>query len=230
MTQGLSGGHFGGATFHFLNSRNSRPTKCFEHRQPDGFGSDGHSGQWPLSIRSKCGSHGIVPSAYIQDSWKVTPRLTLNCGLRWDGESSPHLLNGTTAAMLDPNTGNWIVSGGKLPPPCNAAAGCTRRASHQQTPATDAIIAAHVKVAANPNLGPDPTYKDFGPRLGFAYKLDDTTVIRGGYGLIYDNFYRFHPNRQGSPVSLAVECLSSSCLQCHRSARGHNGRYHSDPK
>ena len=100
----------------------------------------------------------------------MTPRLTLNGGLRWDGESSPHLLNGTTAAMLDPNTGNWIVSGGKLPPPCNVSSGVYAPCIPSTTPANNAVIAAHVTVAANPNLGPDPTYKDFGPRFGFAYK------------------------------------------------------------
>ena len=42
-------------------------------------------------------------------------------------------------------------------------------------------------MAANPNLGPDPIYTDFGPRFGFAYKAMNTIVVRGGYGLIYDN-------------------------------------------
>jgi hypothetical protein len=129
------------------------------------------------------GSRIIAPSAYIQDVWKVSPKLTLNVGLRWDGESSPHLLNGTAASMLDPNTGNWIISGGKLPPTCNAAGGVYAPC----IPAGNAIDAAHVFAAANPNLGPDPIYSDFGPRFGFAYKVGNSMVVRGGYGLIYDN-------------------------------------------
>lgn len=124
--------------------------------------------------------------AYIQDSWKATPNLTINLGLRWDGESSPHLLNGTTAGMMDPNTGNWIVSGGKLPPPCNPAGGVYAPCIPSSDPATNAILAAHVKVAANPNLGPDPVYTNFGPRLGVAYKLGSSTVVRAGYGITYD--------------------------------------------
>ncbi len=128
------------------------------------------------------GSRVVAPSAYVQDVWKASPRLTLNVGLRWDGESSPHLLNGTVASMLDPNTGNWIISGGKLPPPCNAGGGV-----YAPCIPANAINAAHVAVAANPNLGPDPTYKNFGPRIGIAYKVGNSMVVRGGYALLYDN-------------------------------------------
>ncbi len=128
------------------------------------------------------GSRIVAPSAYIQDVWKVTQNLTVNVGLRWDGESSPHLLNGTAASMFDPNTGNWIISGGKLPPPCNAAGGV-----YAPCIPSNAINAAHVIAAPNPNLGPDPIYTDFGPRLGIAYKLGPSMVLHGGYGLIYDN-------------------------------------------
>ena len=186
MTQGLSGGHFGGAQFTFATSETANPLAASSTGNPLAGALLGipDNGRFQAEVNAV---RTIVPSAYIQDSWKVTPRLTLNGGLRWDGESSPHLLMGTTAAMLDPNTGNWIVSGGKLPPPCNVSSGVYAPCIPSTTPANNAVIAAHVTVAANPNLGPDPTYKDFGPRFGFAYKLDDTTVVRGGYGLIYDN-------------------------------------------
>ena len=130
--------------------------------------------------------------AYAQDSWKVRPNLTINVGLRWDGQSSPHLLNGTTAGMVDPNTGNWIISGGKLPPPCNPAGGvyspCLPTLSSYPglTPAEASTIADHVTVAANVNLGPDPDYKNFGPRIGVDYQIGSSLVIRGGYGIVYD--------------------------------------------
>ncbi len=128
------------------------------------------------------GSRVVAPSAYIQDTWKATSKLTINAGLRWDGESSPHLLGGTAASMLDPNTGNWIISGGKLPAACNASAGV-----YAPCIPSNAINAAHVSAAANPNLGPDPIYTNFGPRFGFAYKVGNSTVVSGGYGMIYDN-------------------------------------------
>ena len=92
------------------------------------------------------------------------------------------ILGGTAASMLDPNTGNWIISGGKLPAACNASAGV-----YAPCIPSNAINAAHVSAAANPNLGPDPIYTNFGPRFGFAYKVGNSTVVSGGYGMIYDN-------------------------------------------
>ena len=185
MTQGQSGNRFGGASFTFDPEETSNPQNA---------GSTGNSTASallgvPHNGRFQSPNNAVrvySSAAYIQDSWKATPRLTINAGLRWDGESSPRLLIGN-AAMLDPNTGNWIVSGGKLPPPCDPSKGVYAPCIPHTTPENDALLAAHVVPAKNPNLGPDGVYKDFGPRIGVAYKLDSTTVVRAGYGLVYDN-------------------------------------------
>jgi hypothetical protein len=185
MTQGQSGNRFGGASFTFDPEETSNPQLS---------GSTGNSLASallgvPHNGRFQSPNNAVriySTSAYIQDSWKASPRLTINAGLRWDGESSPRLLIGG-AAMMDPNTGNWIISGGKLPPPCNPGAGVFAPCIPSTTPENNALLAAHVVPAANPNLGPDGVYKDWGPRLGVAYKLNSTTVVRAGYGLVYDN-------------------------------------------
>lgn len=186
MTQGLSGGHFGGASFSFATPETADPQNASSTGNALagallGIPDNGRFQSEVNAVRT------VSPSAYFQDSWKITPRLTINGGLRWDGESSPHLLMKTTAASLDPVTGNWLVSGGKLPPPCDVAAQVFAPCIPSTTPENNAVIAAHVVVAPNPNLGPDPIYTDFGPRFGIAYKASDSIVIRGGYGLIYDN-------------------------------------------
>ncbi len=185
MTQGQSGGRFGGASFTFDAEETSNPQSSSSTGNSLASALLGvpHNGRFQSPNNAV---RIYSTSAYIQDSWKATPRLTINAGLRWDGESSPRLLIGG-AAMMEPNTGNWIVSGGKLPPPCNPGAGIFAPCIPSTTPENDAILAAHVVPAANPNLGPDGVYTDFGPRLGVAYKLDSTTVLRAGYGLVYDN-------------------------------------------
>ncbi len=192
MIQGINGETFGSATFTFAQAETADPNNQGGTGNPLASALIGvpDNGRFQSEVNAV---RTISPSAYIEDSWKAFPHLTINAGLRWDGESSPHLLNGTTAGMLDPRTGNWIVSGGKLPPDCNPAGGVyapcmpTLATDPALTPAEAAANAAHVVPAANPNLGPAPIYTDFGPRFGFAYQFKNNTVIRGGYGLIYDN-------------------------------------------
>ena len=185
-TSGPLAKQYGSATFTFATAETADPQNA------GSTGNDLAGALMGIPDNGRFGRPSVATNrfesvaAYIQDSWKASPRLTINAGLRWDGATSPHLLNGTVASMLDPNTGNWIISGGKLPPPCNPAAGVYAPCIPSSDPATNAILAAHVTVAANPNLGPDPSYADYGPRLGFAYKLDPSTVIRGGYGIIFD--------------------------------------------
>ena len=54
-------------------------------------------------------------------------------------------------------------------------------------PATNNLVLAGL--GSNPsNLGMTTQYKNFAPRTGFSYRLNDNTVIRGGYGISYTSF------------------------------------------
>ena len=98
-------------------------------------------------------------SAYVQDDWKVSRRLTLNLGLRWDFQQQP----------IERNNGvsNFDLSC-KLP---NGLSGCT----------------VYAGLNGQPNAFRNNEYKNFGPRFGFAYDIFGTsrTVLRGGYGIYY---------------------------------------------
>jgi Carboxypeptidase regulatory-like domain/TonB dependent receptor len=100
---------------------------------------------------------------FAQDDIKVTPRLTLNIGIRYDygrpREEARGFLRG-----FDPDTPN-PAAGGRP----GAVVGAIGQSGLQ---------------AANFGLvNPDRT--NFGPRLGFAYSINDKTVVRGGYGIYY---------------------------------------------
>lgn len=100
---------------------------------------------------------------FVQDDVKVTPRLTLNIGIRYDygrpREEARGFLRG-----FDPDTPN-PAAGGRL----GAVVG--------------AIGQGGLKAANFGLVNPDKT--NFGPRVGFAYSLNEKTVVRGGYGIYY---------------------------------------------
>jgi hypothetical protein len=100
-----------------------------------------------------------VNSLYIQDDYRVTPKLTLNLGLRWE-----------YATPIWERDNNWT----------------------NFDPTTNTLVKATNGSVYNRSLV-HPDYKDFGPRLGFAWNLAPKTVIRGGYGISYS-----FSNRPGS--------------------------------
>jgi Carboxypeptidase regulatory-like domain/TonB dependent receptor len=115
-------------------------------------------------------------AAYFQDDWKVTKRLTLNLGVRYDylgpstdvksrlGNFDPNLLDATTLA----NAGPGILNGFILP-----------------SSASFGAIKGTPGVSASTLLSNSP--HNFSPRVGFAFDPwgDGKTSIRGGYGLYY---------------------------------------------
>ena len=100
---------------------------------------------------------------FAQDDIKVTPKLTVNLGVRYDygrpREEARGFLRG-----FDPDTPN-PAAGGRL----GAIVGATGQGGLQ---------------AANFGLV-NPDRDNIGPRLGFAYSINDKTVVRGGYGIYY---------------------------------------------
>ena len=99
---------------------------------------------------------------YIQDDWKVLPNLTLNLGLRWD---IPQPFTEVKDAMsaLNPTLPNPGADGfpgalGFL----GDCAGCSGRDSFA-----------------------DIYWRQFGPRIGLAWAVNQKTVVRGGYGINY---------------------------------------------
>ncbi len=110
---------------------------------------------------------------YIQDDWKITPRLTLNLGLRWEAEGA--------LAQSDKAGLGWDV------------ASSTMLVSEQATnrPAIESFyrnIRPEIAVRFVPQVAPyDTDWNNFQPRIGFAYSLLSKTVIRGGFGIYFDS-------------------------------------------
>ena len=126
-------------------------------------------------------------NGFVQDSWKATTNLTLNFGLRYDLTDIPPLgqnalaqyHGGPSIGDMDFTNGTYILQ--KLPQACSATndvAPCI--------PGSGALP-AHVVVSSNQKIAHN-IYDNFGPRVGFAYKVGDTIVVHGGFGIVYDNW------------------------------------------
>lgn len=95
---------------------------------------------------------------YGQDTWRVSPRLTVNFGLRWE--------------IYNPQTVTGAAAGGFLVPVFT-----NLPASPFNVPGTSGI---------GSNGGIEHNYKNFGPRVGIAYLIAPKTVLRAGYGRSFD--------------------------------------------
>jgi hypothetical protein len=123
--------------------------------------------------------HTTMSSAYlagfVQDDFKVSSKLTLNIGLRYDFET-PRTDRYDQLEHFDPDIASPLA--GKVP-------------SSPDCPACSNLRGADVFVNTPENKYgrhqvPGPIGKtNFGPRFGFAYQLERNTVLRGGYGLMY---------------------------------------------
>jgi hypothetical protein len=129
-------------------------------------------------------AYGRAYAFYGQDDWKVTPRITINYGLRWEYHPMFQDHNGNVAAFLpDLNTtvngvnvhGGVAVPNGSLKLVNPGFAG-----SIAPTPIMEA------SQAGLPNSLRYSQKTDFAPRVGMVWRADGKTVIRGGWGKFID--------------------------------------------
>jgi hypothetical protein len=100
---------------------------------------------------------------FFQDDYRVTPKLTLNLGLRWEYQTPvTERYNRTTRGFAYGQPSPLQVTGLKL---------------------TGGLLYAGGN--GLPRGVYDPDWKNWGPRIGLAYSVTSQTVIRAGYGLSY---------------------------------------------
>lgn len=115
---------------------------------------------------------------FIQDDWKVTSKLTLNLGLRYEYESPETERFNRAIRGFDRVTPNPIQ-----------AYAAPRYATNPilQLPATQFQALGGLMFANSNNRGLwNGQTTNFLPRIGVAYQMNDKTVVRAGYGIFYD--------------------------------------------
>jgi hypothetical protein len=122
---------------------------------------------------------------YGNDNWHITPRLTLNLGLRFDG--LPHAFErynkfaNFVAADYNTSLGNPVTAAGTLLPSSLSTFAGTTGAFY-----LNGIEEAGVNGFPRGNV--QNKYNTWEPRIGFAYNLagNGKTVLRGGVGMFYE--------------------------------------------
>jgi len=139
----------------------------------------------------------VYRALFADDTWRLTPRLTVNLGLRYELQGTWSDAYGRLS-YWDPLATNATVSG------CGGTAG-------SPCPG-DAFLVGTGRNSSDNNIPMDK--KAFSPRLGFAYSPDQKTVIRAGYGVFYiPNYVSFGLNPDNDLVNLAstpLHAFSSS--------------------
>ncbi|HYP14454.1 MAG TPA: TonB-dependent receptor, partial [Bryobacteraceae bacterium] len=160
-TRGASGSYSFGATETGLPSTNGQNLQG----RPVGFpyasfllglagGASVNSPQDPQLVKS-------VWAMFVQDTWKVTRRLTLDYGLRWDYQTGTRELHYRTSSF-----------GPTIPNP--AAGGLPGAIAYE----------GYGPGRCDCQLARTYPYA-IGPRIGAAYQIDDKTVLRAGWGITY---------------------------------------------
>ena len=114
-------------------------------------------------------THYFAP--WVQDDWKVTPKLTLNLGLRYD-------LNGPATAR-----NNAIDTGFNF----NAVSPIDSTVNRAVDPTLPKLLGGYIFPTPGRNTPFGRDYRKIQPRIGFAYQLGDKTVVRGGFGRLVEN-------------------------------------------
>jgi hypothetical protein len=115
-------------------------------------------------------------AAFVQDDWKVTPRLTLNYGLRYEYNDPVRALDGNLYSFD-------LASGAVVVPSANAKA------------LFSPYFPSNIPVKTAAELGLPESLRradknNFAPRFGFSYQLDRSakTVLRSGWGMYYGHY------------------------------------------
>ena len=103
-------------------------------------------------------------AVFGQDDFRMTPRLTVNLGLRWERE----------LGFRESQNRNYVNFNEQAINPLSSLSGYTTYG-----------VLGFAGQGANPVGVGDPNANKLGPRIGAAYQLNEKTVLRGGYGIIW---------------------------------------------
>jgi carboxypeptidase family protein/TonB-dependent receptor-like protein len=136
-----------------------------------------------------------IYAGYVQDDFRVTPRLTFNLGLRYEFFSTIKEARDQAATFDYANQALLVPKGQQL----------------ELTP----TLAQSIPILRTGSRGLiHPDYNNFAPRFGFAYQVTNNLVMRGGYGIFYggqENGPFSNPSPGFNPPFFSIESFNVPC-------------------
>ncbi len=125
----------------------------------------GYPSAGSVNTTTKLYTHINYFAGYIQDDYRLSTKLTLNLGLRYEFETG-----------IGEQNNNYVVgfNTGAINPLAGSVSGVTPKG-----------VIQFAGVNGNGNSCCNPSKTKLGPRIGAAYALGDKTVLRGGFGMFY---------------------------------------------
>ncbi len=106
----------------------------------------------------------LYPAVFANDDWHISPKLTLNLGMRWE-HAGPWTERFNRISYFDPTQANSVLAAAGINQPGNI----------------DLVDSANNSYRS----GIKPDWKQFAPRTGLAYQVTHNTVFHAGYGLFW---------------------------------------------
>jgi hypothetical protein len=143
-------------------------------------------GNVPVNATAFYSQHYI--GGFFQDDWRLTPKLTLNLGMRWDLEQPVTERHNRLTDRYDPTVINPVSDSAQASYAgimANSQSNAGVQILAQLLPSSAfKVMGAQLFAGVNgtPRTPINPDYHEWQPRAGFAYKLAPNAVIRGGFG------------------------------------------------
>jgi hypothetical protein len=122
-----------------------------------------------------------VWSGYLQDEWRLKPNLTLSWGVRYDYLPKVVPLNDRLSNGLDLYNQKFLIGASSI-----ATCGSTWVNPCVPNGLDSISYRDHIVLTGERSVLPKPLGDNFGPRIGVAWQFEKNTMLRAGYGMLFD--------------------------------------------
>jgi Carboxypeptidase regulatory-like domain len=159
--------------------------------------------------------------AYVQDEWRLHPRLTVSMGLRWDYQYALTERHDKYWTRFDPNYNLSAITGTTQPKYAAEITGAStnlgiQMLQQQRSDPTGFVARGAILYAGQGGTSrsvTDAQYKYLQPRVGVTYLLRPNLVLRAGYGrFVQGNYVANHASQDGYSATTTFNATSNNYI------------------